>query len=98
MESSQEKIKELRTLLYNLHKAWGDDQNKNGHCKSNEGYVGVTLNYPNWFETKDYLNAEPTVTVQVYSYLFGPSRIHDFNSLDEAIAEVKTWSYTPEDL
>lgn len=92
------KLKELRTLLANLHQAWTDDKYKDGHCKPNEGYVGIILSYPNWFSSEsyqDYLNAEPKLSVEVYSYLFGPNRLHYYDSLDEAIAAVKEWKYTP---
>ena len=90
------KLKELRTLLANLHQEWEDDTEKDGHCKMSEGYVSVTLNYDNWFEYKnkqEYIDAVPSLTISVYSYLFGPNRMHDFNSLDEAILVVKTWKY-----
>lgn len=93
------KLKELRTHLAKLHQAWKDDKFADGHCKSSEGYVGVTLNYPNWFEAdnfQDYIDAQPEITVEVYSYLFGPSRLHHYDSLDEALTAVKEWKYTPD--
>lgn len=87
------KIKELRGHLADMHEEWvrrcktGEDD---GYHKSSEGLVEVHLCYPNWFED-DYRNAEPKVLVSVYSYLFGPSRMHDFDSLDEALTAVKEW-------
>jgi hypothetical protein len=95
-EEEQKLLKQIREHLYKLHKAWEDDPNKDGHCKSSEGYVGVIISYPNWFEADDYLNDEPRISCEVYSYLFGPSRLHNFNSLQEAWDEVKNWGYTPE--
>lgn len=91
----QELLQKIREHLFKLHKAWSEDPNSDGHCKSSEGYIGITLNYPNWFEAKDYLKDEPQITVSVYSYLFGPHRMHDFNSLESAWKEVQTWEYEP---
>lgn len=96
-EEQKELFFKIRLHLNNLHTAWSNDKNKDGHCKSSEGYMGVTFNYPNWFETEDYLNAEPEVSCRVYSYLFGPHRMHEFSSLQEAWEEVKNWTYEPED-
>lgn len=96
---NKEKLQVLREHLGKLHQAWQDDPNRDGHCKMSEGYVGITCNYPYWHECnslKEYVEAKPQITVQVYSYLFGPSRMHDFASLDEALAEVLTWGYTPD--
>lgn len=89
--SNQEYLKKIREHLYKLHKEWSEDKNSDGAHKSNEGYIGVTLNYPNWFEADDYLNDKPTVSCEVYSYLFGPNRLHTFDSLEEAWNEVKKW-------
>lgn len=96
--SDEEKklLSRIRVHLYNLHSAWNGDPNSDGHHKSNEGYVGVFFNYPNWFEADDYLNDKPEVSCEVYSYLFGPHRLHQFKSLKEAWEEVKTWEYEVE--
>lgn len=89
-------LNKIRQHLKELHTAWGNDPNRDGHCKSSEGYVGVTLSYPNWFEAKNYLKDKPTVTCEVYSYLFGPSRLHHFDSLEKAWAAVQQWEYHDE--
>lgn len=86
-------LQRIRVHLYNLHTEWSSDPNIDGHHKSNEGYVGVFLSYPNWFEADDYLNDTPQVSCEVYSYLFGPHRLHQFKTLEEAWSEVKTWGY-----
>ena len=92
----QELLKKIRRHLFDLHTAWSNDPNEDGHHKSNEGYVGLSLAYPNWFEADDYLKDEPEVwQVEVYSYLFGPHRLHEFKSLREAWEAVREWSYTP---
>lgn len=89
------KLQLIREHLADLHDRWQNSPDSDHH-KMSEGYVGVTLNYPNWFEgganKKDYTSAMPEITVQVYSYLFGPHRMHDFGSLDEALKEVLTWN------
>ena len=94
-EEQKQKLNKLRAMLAKLHQKWQDDPNRDGHHKMSEGYVGVTLSYPDWFDAEcdadKYLNAEPEVSVEVYSYLFGPHRMHNFESLDEAIKEVSTW-------
>ena len=95
-KKEKEKLEVLRELLHDLHKAWETDTNRDGHHKSQEGLVEVTYIYPNWFEAEDYLTDEPQVMISVYSYLFGPSRMHDFDSFDEAIETVREWKYTPE--
>lgn len=94
-EKDKVTLVKIREHLYKLHKKWDEDPNQDGHHKSNEGYVGVFLHYPNWFEADDYLKDSPEVTCEVYSYLFGPHRLHSFSSLEQAWNEVKTWEYFP---
>lgn len=80
----------IRKHLYDLHKGWSD--NGGGHHKSNEGWIGYSVSYPNWFEASDYLKENPEVyEVQVYSYLFGPHRLHEYPNLAEAWNDVKNW-------
>ena len=87
-------LRRIRLHLYELHYKWQNDPNKDGHHKSNEGYIGLQLGYPNWFEADDYLKDKPEVFgVEVYSYLFGPHSLHQFRTLEEAWTEVKTWKY-----
>lgn len=95
-DKDAELLKKIRKHLFDLHTAWANDPNDDGHHKSNEGYVGLSLAYPNWFEAGDYLNDEPEVYgVEVYSYLFGPSRLHQYRTLEEAWNEVKEWKFYP---
>lgn len=90
----KELLIKIRKHLYDLHTEWSQKDN-DGHHKSNEGWVGYSVSYPNWFEAYDYLNDEPEIyEVQVYSYLFGPHRLHEFSNLQEAWDEVKTWRYS----
>lgn len=93
--------RKIRTHLADLHQKWIDDPNSDGHHKSNEGYVGIMFDAGNWFDCngkQDYIDSELKITlVEVYSYLFGPSRLHEFSSLEEAWNEVKKWEYINED-
>jgi hypothetical protein len=91
-EKDKKLLNKIRKHLFDLHVSWQKNDDDEHH-KSNEGYVGVFLYYPNWFEAKDYLNDEPEVGCEVYSYLFGSNRLHNFKSLEEAWEEVKSWEY-----
>jgi hypothetical protein len=97
-ELELKQMAEMREHLGKLHQAWRDRIERgedDGHCKSNEGYIGVLYRYPNWFECtsqEDYTTAKPTLSlVEVYSYLFGPSRLHSFDTVAEAHKEVMSW-------
>lgn len=57
-----------------------------GHCKSSEGHVSVS--FDNSFRRMDGTNK---LTVEVYSYVLGPHRSHDFDSVDEALEAVREW-------
>lgn len=57
-----------------------------GHCKSSEGHVSVSFSN-SW----DRRRGENPLTVEVYSYVLGPHRSHDFDSIDEALEEVRKW-------
>jgi hypothetical protein len=96
-EKETELYNKIRTHLADLHHKWDTDPNKDGHCKSNEGYVGVLFRGKNWFECEgkdSYIEDKPSISmVEVYSYLFGPSRLHQYNSLEEAWNDVSNWSY-----
>lgn len=95
--TDKELLQKIRQHLADLHHRWATDPSRDGHCKSSEGYIEVIACYPNWFEAgskEAYLSATPEIRIGVYSYLFGPSRMHDFNSLEEAWEEVKNWTYT----
>jgi hypothetical protein len=56
------------------------------HCKSSEGYVSVSLS--NSWDRRDGKNP---IAVEVYSYALGPNRGHYFDSIDEALEEVRKW-------
>lgn len=95
-EQDKHKLDDIRRHLGELHHNWQNDPECDGHCKMNEGMVGVYFRYPNWSESdykKDaYTLAKPELAmVEVYSYLFGPTRLHTFNSISEAHEAVMNW-------
>lgn len=96
-EREVQMLKEMRHHLGELHQKWRDDPDYDGHCKSNEGYVGVLFRLDNWHECEskeEYQNKQPKLDyVEVYSYLFGPHRLHGFKSVAEAHNEVMNWKY-----
>ena len=96
MSTEQQKLlREMREHLAKLHTELFNDPEYDGHHKSNEGYVGLLYRLGNWFEyetAEDYTNAKPELSmVEVYSYLFGPSRLHTFDTIEEAHKEVMNW-------
>jgi hypothetical protein len=62
--------------------------NSDGYCKSSEGDIELTFN--NFFQRRDGAPFKITA-VGVYSYVLGPSRMHCFKSVDEALATVRDW-------
>jgi hypothetical protein len=80
-------IQELREYLLKKYQEWYENPNEDHHSKRSEGCV--TIDFPGFF-THGY-------TVSVYSYVFGPSRQHDFTgetlqeAIDKAFKEVKGW-------
>lgn len=57
-----------------------------GYCKSSEGYVSVS--FGNFFDRRQGIRKRH---VEVYSYVLGPSRMHDFDSIEEALETVREW-------
>ena len=86
----------MREHLADLHEKYFNEPESFGH-KSNEGYIGLLYRLPNWFEVgskQEYIDATPKLSmIEVYSYLFGPSRLHQFETVDEAFREVMSWTY-----
>lgn len=85
-EQEMKDLEEIRRLLdeaYEHYFATSD-----GHCKSSEGHIA--LNFPNFFERKDGAGLE-VKSVEIYSYVFGPNRLHFFSSTAEALGAVKKW-------
>lgn len=85
----QKSFLEIRRLLTEAY----DDYFKrsDGYCKSSEGYVEVR--YPNYFD-RDKFAPDEARGLGIYSYALGPSRMHDFDSFDEALSQVRQWHKT----
>ncbi len=81
-----EQFTEIKRLLREAY----DDyfKRRDGYCKSSEGYIEVR--YPTYFNYDKYEHGEAT-SLGVYSYVLGPSRMHDFDSFDGALREVRKW-------
>lgn len=96
-KEEKQQLHEMRVHLGELHQKWRDDPDDDGYCKSNEGYIGILYRLKNWHEAsdkEDYVNATPEFSmIEVYSYLFGPSRLHQFDTIAEAHKEVMSWTY-----
>lgn len=75
-------MQRLLTEAYTHYFATSSD----GHCKSSEG--AITLHFPTYFDLKD---GQTAPACSVYSYVFGPSRNHHFQSTDEALDAVREW-------
>ncbi len=79
------KLKKIRQLLKEAYDHYF--QYSDGHCKTSEGWID--LSFGDYWQDK---NCECKITgVQIYSYVLGPSRLHYFDSLDEALDAVIQW-------
>lgn len=93
---TQEDIDKLAEIQNLLDEGLAHYLTYEGHCKSSEGHVSVS--FDNSWRRRD---GEAKLTVEVYSYVLGPHRSHDFDSIDEALEEVRKWhaeemSYDPD--
>ena len=77
-------VDELRKEIFALYDRYMQSELNDEYWKSSEG--AVSLEYGNYFEDH---NKPPAV--EVFSYLFGPTRHNYFDSIDEAYAAVKKW-------
>ncbi|GAA1064702.1 hypothetical protein [Streptomyces asiaticus] len=80
-------LEELQRLLDEAYTHYFDNDDV-GHCKSSEGYIG--LHFTNYFDRRD---GEPfgINSVEVYSYVLGPHRMHQFDTTAEALEAVREW-------
>lgn len=84
--TNKEKLIKIRKLLKEAYDHYFDNCKDCG-CKSSEGHI--SLEFGNYWKDKD---CECKITaVCIYSYVFGSSRSHCFDSLDEALKVVKKW-------
>ena len=80
-----ERLEEINRLLYEAN---SHSLERDGHCKSAEG--SIYLHFGNHW---DRLPGEPrkSPSVSIYSYLLGPHRNHDFDSITQALDVVRVW-------
>lgn len=83
---SNEDIQKLDEIQHLLDEGLEHYLTYESHCKSSEGHVSVS--FGNSWERRDGHNP---IRVSVYSYALGPHRSHDFDSIDEALTEVRKW-------
>ena len=80
-----QKLIQIRKLLKEAYDHYFD--NSDGHCKSQEGHISVE--FGNYWEDQE---CQMKITsVNIYSYVFGNSRSHCYDSLDEALEVVRQW-------
>lgn len=80
-----QKLIEIRKLLKEAYDHYFE--NTDGHCKSQEGHISVE--FGNYWEDQE---CQMKITsVNIYSYVFGNSRSHYYDTVDEALEVVKRW-------
>ena len=66
-----------------------------GHCKSSEGYVSIEVSFGTSWDRFDAAErgttVKPKYNVNVYSYVLGPHRSHDFDYPEDALEAVREW-------
>ncbi|MEU9259023.1 hypothetical protein AB0D68_11120 [Streptomyces sp. NPDC048212] len=86
---SEQEAKDLSEIQRLLDEAYDHYfKYSDGYCKSSEGYFAV--HFDHYFDRKDS-GTSKIRAVKIYSYVFGPSRTHDFTSTAEALETVKVW-------
>ena len=87
-QSDFDKLVKIRKLLKEAYDHYFDYTSiHGGHCKSGEGHIDLEFgNY--WADEKCECKIS---SVNIYSYVFGVSRGHYFDSLDEALEAVVQW-------
>lgn len=81
-----DKIREISRLLDEAYKHYFTYE---GHCKSSEGHISIE--YGNYWDRSDNPDEVPIKSVNVYSYVFGPDRHNEYDTLDEALETVRGW-------
>jgi hypothetical protein len=76
----------LETIQSLLIEAYNHYFTHETHCKPSEGVV--SLHYPTYWEMRGG-NFSPSV--EISSYVFGPSRQNHFDNIDDALEAVKEW-------
>lgn len=84
MTFESQQLAEIRRLLTEAYEHYF--ANSDGYCKSSEG--AISIHYPPYFWREEEYEAP---SVEIYSYVLGPSRQHHFKNVDEALAAVRIW-------
>lgn len=79
------KLAHIRHLLAEAYEHYF--AHSDGHCKSSEGAIDIGC--PPFFWREDEPPQRPAVSI--YSYVFGPDRMHYFKDIDEALSAVVVW-------
>ncbi len=79
-------VKEIQRLIDEAYDHYFE--HSDGYCKPSEGWV--SLDFGNYWHRKQE-NAKPVAEIQIYSYVFGPQRTHDFATTGEALDTVREW-------
>lgn len=81
----------IREMMHLLGEATEHAIAADPHCKSSEG--AISINYPAYPWREDcWPENLPEPEVEIYSYVLpATGRLHNFTSIDEALAEVRRW-------
>jgi len=86
MRITEEHVRKFNQILDLLEEAYKAYFSVESHCKSSDGYAALA--FPPYFWREEE-GTQPGV--DIYSYVLGPDRTHYFDTLDEALTEVKAW-------
>lgn len=81
----------IRQMMHLLGEATEHAIAADPHCKSSEG--AISLQYPAYpWREEGWPDTIPEPEVEIYSYVLTPAgRLHNFKTIDEALAEVRRW-------
>lgn len=63
-------------------------EHSDGYSKNDEGHIEINLN-----KYSDRKDGQPlrVTSIGIFSYVFGPHRMHDFETVDQALTAVREW-------
>lgn len=80
----------LRQILKEAYQKASNEEDF--YSKSSDGYVGIEFHYSSaYYDDKEW-EEEPKCVVKVYSYVFGPNRMHEFEGDNLEMASRKALS------
>lgn len=86
MHNNQNFLDKLNTIHNLLIEAYNHYFSYETYCKASE--ATVSLHFPNYWDLRAG-NREPSV--EIYSYVLSDERVNYFNTIDEALDQVKIW-------